>query len=148
MSKAETMEKSIMMSLILLIAGVGIINTIILSSLERTQEIGMMKALGLREKEIILIFMVEAMGIGLIGGLIGSILGSLGILYFNLKGINLAIFGGMEDWGLPIMGRLYGYWNPPAFIFVIIFGVAVSLLASIFPARWAARKDPVEAIYN
>lgn len=148
MSKAETVEKSIMMGLILLIAAIGIVNTIMLSSLERTQEIGMMKALGLKEKEIILIFMVEAMGIGLIGGVIGSIIGGIGVLYFNLQGINLATFGGVEDWGLPIMGRLYGYWNLSAFIFVILFGIIVSLLTSIFPAWWAARKDPVKAMYG
>lgn len=148
MSKVETIEKLIMMSVILLIAAVGIVNTIILSSLERTKEIGMMKALGLREKEIILTFMVESVGIGFIGGLIGSFIGSMAILYLNTQGLNLAIFGGAEDWGLPIMGRLYGHWNPLAFLFVNTFGIVISLLASILPARWAARKDPVEAIYD
>ncbi|KXS40343.1 MAG: hypothetical protein AWU54_2012 [Candidatus Frackibacter sp. T328-2] len=148
LSKAENVEKSVMMSVILLIAAVGIVNTIILSSLERTKEIGMMKALGLREREIILVFVIEAVGIGLIGGLIGSMLGSFGILYLNIYGVKLASLGGISDWGLPIMGRLYGYWNPSAFIFVIAFGLIVSLLASILPAYWAARKDPVEAIYD
>ncbi|PRX34755.1 putative ABC transport system permease protein [Orenia metallireducens] len=149
MSKAETAEKLTIMSLILLMAAVGIVNTIILSSLERTKEIGMMKALGLKENEIIFIFMVEAMGIGLIGAILGSLLGSLVILYFNLYGINLtALLGGVGDWGLPVMGRLYGYWNLSAFIFVIAFGVIISLLSSILPARWVARKDPIEAMYG
>lgn len=147
MSKVEEMEKLIMSGLILLIAAVGIINTIILSSLERRKEIGMMKALGVREREIILIFMLEAAGIGLIGAVIGSLLGAAVIAYLSLYGINLAaLIGDLGDWGLPIMGKLYGVWNLSSFIFVINFAIIVSFLASILPAYWAARKDPVEAI--
>ncbi|ADL11922.1 ABC transporter permease [Acetohalobium arabaticum] len=148
MSKVETIEKLIMMSAILLIAAVGIVNTIILSSLERTKEIGMMKALGLKEREIVLTFIGEAIGIGLIGGFIGSLIGIIAIFYLNTQGLDLSVFGGVEDWGLPIMSKLYGHWNPPAFLFVNAFGIIVSFLASILPARWAARKDPVEAIYD
>ncbi|AGB40894.1 ABC-type transport system, involved in lipoprotein release, permease component [Halobacteroides halobius DSM 5150] len=147
MSKAETAEKTTIMFLILIIAAVGIVNTILLSSLERIKEIGMMKALGLRVKEIVIVFVLEAMGIGLIGGILGSLLGSIIILYFNIYGINLSTFvSDLGDWGLPVMGQLYAYWNPSAFILVISFGVVVSLIASILPAFWAARKDPVEAI--
>ncbi len=149
MSKAETVEKITITFLILLIAAVGIINTIILSSLERTKEIGMMKAMGLKEREIITTFMIEAGGIGLIGGLIGCILGGIVILYLNIYGVDLStLMGDIGDWGLPVMGKLYGVWNLSAFIFVIVFGVVGSLLASILPARWAARMDPVEAMYG
>ena len=149
MSKAETAEKVTIMGLILLIAAVGIVNTIILSSLERIKEIGMMKALGLKEREIILIFIMEAAGIGFIGGVIGSFLGGIFILYLNINGIDLtSLIGNVSDWGLPVMGKLYAVWNFKAFIFVIVFGVIISVVASILPARWAAKKDPVEAIYG
>jgi putative ABC transport system permease protein len=138
-----------MTMLILLIAVVGIVNTILLSSLERTKEIGMMKALGLREREIIFTFMIEAAGIGLIGGLIGCLLGGGVNIYLTSQGVDLTtMVGGLGDWGLPIMGKLYGVWNFPSYIFVVVFGVISSLAASYLPARWAARKDPVDAMYG
>ena len=61
------------LSIVLLIGMLGIINNVILSALERTEEIGMMKALGMREWEIVFVFMVEATGIGILGGLAGCL---------------------------------------------------------------------------
>lgn len=147
---AKQSGNQLIMLIILLIAAIAIINTVILAALERMEEIGMMKAMGLQEKEIIYTFVLESTGIGIMGGIIGVILGAVsvglfagyGIDYSGLTGIDMATFG------IPILGKIYGIWNLEAFLFVFIFGVIVSLLSSILPAYWAAAKDPIKAIYH
>jgi len=139
---------SSILSIVLLIGVVGIINNIILSGLERTSEIGMMKALGMKEWEIIFIFMTEAFGIGILGGLAGSILGYIGVGWLVKNGFYFADFGDMSQYGIPILDRIYGVWNYSAFVYIFVLIVFVSVFSSILPAYWAAHKDPVEAIYH
>ena len=137
------------LSVVLLIGMLGIINNVILSALERTEEIGMMKALGMREWEIVFVFMVEATGIGILGGLAGCLLGYAGVSWLVKYGFSIAYIGGDgSDFGVPILDRIYGTWNYPAFSFLFILGVIIAVLSSILPAYWAAHKDPVKAIYH
>lgn len=136
------------LSVVLLIGIVGIVNNIILSGIERTAEIGMMKALGMREWEIVLVFMVEAAGIGVLGGLASCLLGYLSVLWLVSSGFNVANFGDWSQYGIPIVDRIYGVWNCQAFLYIFVSSVAVAVLSSIWPSYWAARKDPVEAIYR
>lgn len=143
-------ENQLVLSIILLIAAIAIINTVILSALERMKEIGMMKALGLQTREVVYNFVLESTGIGILGGLIGLLLGIVGVWLFTRFGVDWeAIMGiDMSTFGMPVMGKTYGIWNPGAFLFVFAFAVLVSLLSSILPAYWAASKDPVESIYH
>ena len=137
------------LSVVLLIGMLGIINNVILSALERTEEIGMMKALGMREWEIVFVFMVEATGIGILGGLAGCLLGYAGVSALVKYGYSIAYIGGDgSDFGIPILDRIYGAWNYPAFSFLFILGVIIAVLSSILPSYWAAHKDPVKAIYH
>ena len=140
------------MSVVLLIGMVGIVNNVILSSLERTSEIGMMKALGMMEWEIVFVFMVEATGIGILGGLLGCLLGFIGVKWLVNNGLSFTkIMGEGLDWsqyGVPILDRIYGVWNYPAFAYIFFLGVIVAMVSSILPSYWAAHKDPVEAIYH
>ena len=138
------------LAIILTLAAVGVVNTVILSALERMEELGMMKAMGMHEKEIIFVFMGEAAGIGFIGGVIGIILGSLGLWIFNLYGLDMSFFtgGGDINYGFPLTGTIYAGWELSSYLFVFVYGMIVSILASILPARWAARKDPVKSIYH
>jgi putative ABC transport system permease protein len=146
---AEDAETAVMLTIILTIGMMGIINNVILSSLERTREIGMMKALGMREWEIVLVFMVEATGIGILGGLAGCLLGAVGVGWIIKYGYDLSYIGGdMSMYGIPIIDKLYGVWNFSSFVFVFFFGIIVALISSIVPAYWAANKDPVKAIYH
>ncbi len=150
MLEMQDIETQVVLAVILTLAAVGIINTIILSALERMEELGMMKALGMHEREIIYIFMGEAAGIGVIGGIMGIILGSIGLYIFNLYGIDLSWITGSGDidYGFPLTGTIYAGWELSSFIFVFGYGIFVSIIASILPARWAARKDPVKSIYH
>jgi putative ABC transport system permease protein len=137
------------LSVVLLIGMLGIINNVILSALERTEEIGMMKALGMREWEIVFVFMVEATGVGILGGLVGCLLGYAGVSAIVKYGFSIAYIGGDGSaYGIPILDRIYGTWNYPAFGFLFILGVIIAVLSSILPSYWAAHKDPVKAIYH
>lgn len=154
MSDAQNVENQMVLGIILIIAAVGIVNTVILSALERMEETGMMKALGLKEWEIVYVFALEAAGIGLLGGLMGCLAGGIGVGLLHTYGFDIFALGGAmsenlgSSFGIPVIDKIYGGVNPGAFIFVFSFGVIVSFLVSLLPARWASRKDPVKAIYH
>ena len=148
LSTAKKAGIGVILFVVLLIGIIGIINNVILSALERTEEIGMMKALGMKEMEIVSVFMVEATGIGIIGGLMGCLLGVIGVGLLTKYGFDLSYAGDMTNYGIPILNKIYGVWNFSAFYFLFILGIIVALFSSIIPALWAARKDPVKAIYH
>ncbi len=147
---AKDIGNKMILGIILVIAAIAIINTVILAALERMEEIGMMKAMGLQRKEIIYTFVLESTGIGILGGIIGLMLGVIGVWIFTIYGIDWGAMAGVEmaSFGIPVVGKMYGVWNPAAFLFVFSFAIIVSLLSSILPAYWAADKDPVKAIYH
>src|SRR6056297_83989 len=138
----------LMLGIILLLAVVGIINTVILSILERLKEIGMMKAMGMQIKEITFVLALEAGGIGVIGGIIGCLLGGLGVYLLSTFGIN--IYAGMEgEFDLPIsMAIIYGNWNYGAFIFVFTYSIIVSFIVGLIPAYRGARIEPAELLHH
>jgi len=148
LSTAKKSGIGVVLFVVLLIGIIGIINNVVLSALERTEEIGMMKALGMKEMEIVSVFMVEATGMGIIGGLMGCLLGAIGVGLLTKYGFDISYAGDMANYGIPILNKIYGIWNFSAFYFLFILGVIVALFSSIIPALWAARKDPVKAIYH
>ena len=150
MLEMQDIETQVILAIILTLAAVGIINTVILSALERMEELGMMKALGMHEREIVFTFMGEAFGIGIIGGIMGIIMGIIGLVVFNINGLDMSVItaGGEMNYGFPLSGTIYAGWEIESFVFVFFYGLFVSVLASILPAMWAARKDPVKAIHH
>ena len=124
----------------LLVASFGIANTMIMSILERTREIGIMKAIGAEDREIKLIFFVEAAVIGVVGGVVG-VLVAWGIdelanrlaYRFILKPQGAAF---VDFFSLPIYLTLGA----------ILFALLVSITAALYPASRAARIDPVRAL--
>ncbi|MFW5986167.1 MAG: ABC transporter permease [Halanaerobiales bacterium] len=147
---AKQMGNQLIMTIILLIAAIAIINTVILAALERMEEIGMLKAMGMTNKEIIYTFVLESTGIGILGGAVGLIMGTAGVWLLSRYGIDFSQLTGIEmsQFGIPVIGKIYGIWNPEAYIKVFAFGVLMSLFSSILPAYWAADKDPIKAIYH
>lgn len=123
----------------LFIASLGIVNTMVMSIIERTREIGILKSLGARERQIRLLFLIESGTIGLLGSIAGILLGWLvsRLLSFVLKWyMARQDVPTMEMFSLPI-------WVIAA---AIAFGVGVSVLAGLYPAGRAARVDPVRAL--
>ena len=124
----------------LLVASFGIANTMIMSILERTREIGIMKAIGAEDREIKLIFFVEAAVIGLAGGVFGT------LLAWGLDGIANRL---AYRFILKPQGASYvDFFSIPPYLSAgaILFALLVSILAALYPAARAARIDPVKAL--
>lgn len=145
-SQSKRLFQSIFLLFILLIGTVGVVNTILLGALERTREIGMMKAMGMTEREIIGEFMLEATGIGVLGSLTGSLLGIACNVYLVNVGIDFTNAIGDLDIGYPVTGAIHGVWNWGTIAGAFIFGIIVCWLASYLPARKAAAQDPVKSL--
>ena len=124
----------------LLVASFGIANTMIMSILERTREIGIMKAIGAEDREIKLIFFVEAAVIGVFGGVIGVLL-AWGI---DALANRLAYRFVLKPQGASFID----FFDLPLYLSVgaILFALIVSILAALYPASRAARIDPVRAL--
>ena len=124
----------------LLVASFGIANTMIMSILERTREIGIMKAIGAEDREIKLIFFVEAAVIGLCGGVIGALL-AWGI---DAVANRLAYRFILKPQGASFID----FFSLPPWLSAsaILFALVVSILAALYPAARAARIDPVRAL--
>ncbi len=127
-------------ALALLVAALGVANTMMMAIYERTREIGVLKALGASSGEIRQLFTTEAALIGLIGGVFGLILGTL--------------LGRLVDWGahrylinegVTGVGQL-SVVPPWLAIGALIFAALIGLLAGLYPAARAARLDPVQAL--
>lgn len=124
----------------LLVASFGIANTMIMSILERTREIGIMKAIGAEDREIKLIFFVEAAVIGLAGGILGS-LAAWGID----KVANRLVYAFLLQ---PRGESFINFFSLPPYLWLgaILFAVIVAVIAALYPAARAARIDPVRAL--
>lgn len=124
----------------LLVASFGIANTMIMSILERTREIGIMKAIGAEDREIKLIFFVEAAVIGVTGGVIGV------LLAWGIDGLanRLAYRFILKPQGASFID----FFDLPLYLSVgaIVFALVISIIAALYPASRAARIDPVRAL--
>ena len=126
-------------SIALAVSSLGIINTMVMSILERTREIGIMKAIGGSDRDVRGIFMVEAGTIGLIGGVAGIVLGwAVGQIINFGANIYIVRQGGTA-------GNLFSlpWWLIGG---ALAFALFVSLIAGSYPARRAARLDPIQAL--
>jgi len=119
----------------LLVGGIGIMNTMYTSVLERTKEIGTMKAIGARNKDILLIFLFESGLIGLIGGIIGLTIG-MGIS----KAVEYAI---VNFYSIALLKITF---DPLLIIGVLAFSFIVGSFAGVLPAIQASRLKPVDAL--
>lgn len=149
-TKMKTRGQSIILLVMLLIATLGIVNTMLMAVMERTREIGMLAAMGMRKLEVMLLFIFEGAIIGFLGSLTGCIIGGLGGWYLEVKGYDMSFLG--EEFTdlvasmYPIKGAFYGDLTIGILLFTLIFGIAVSILASLYPAYKSVKLDPIKAL--
>jgi ABC-type antimicrobial peptide transport system permease subunit len=120
------------------IAALGVMNTMVMSVLERTREIGVMRAVGARRSAIRRLFTFEAAALGFLGGVIGVLIGEAFVLAAKSV-ISHAVTSG------PISGANF---SVPLWLIFVVIGVTtlIGLASGFLPARRAARLDPVEAL--
>jgi putative ABC transport system permease protein len=129
---------------LVLLASIVVINTMVMIVKERTQEIGMMSALGLKGSEILKLFMLEGSAIAVIGSFIGAIAG--GILTYYLSGVGFDYSAAFEDIDVLMNPIIYPTFKFEHMIMAFLLGVFVTALTSIIPARRAAKLNPTEAL--
>lgn len=123
----------------LVVGAVGIANTMFTSVTERTRQIGILKAVGMTNKDVMNLFLVESALIGLVGGILGIF---VGFLISGIIGQIASIFLA----GSRIGGASMVSISLPLILFALAFSIIIGILSGIFPARRAARLQPVEAL--
>jgi ABC-type lipoprotein release transport system permease subunit len=137
---------------ILLIAGIGILNLMLMAVFERTREIGILGAMGLKRWETMVLFLLEGVFIGLLGALIGCLLGGAIAAYFGRVGIDfMAMYGADFSDVSEIMGmlgdRIYFRIGIGVFVQRALTVAIIAALASLYPAWQASRQEPAEALH-
>lgn len=147
-SKMKTKNSSMIILIMLIIASMGIANTMLMAVLERTREIGMFSALGMKKKEILLLFLFEGGLIGVFGSLFACILGGLGSWYLEVHGWQMGsdAFGDITATFYPLKNVFYADLTFGVLVMVFILGTAIAVVTSLYPALKAAKLNPVDAL--
>jgi ABC-type lipoprotein release transport system permease subunit len=134
--------------IIVMIAGIGILNLLLMAIYERTREIGLLGAMGLKPRQIATTFILEGALIGFVGVIVGIALGLALNLSLMQVGMDYSQFAGVTDYMALISGRIYptlGISKLPMRA-IIIFVIAA--LAALIPALIASRREPSEALHH
>ncbi len=135
----------IIMGVIFFALAFGIINTMLMSVLERIKELGMLMAIGMNKKRVFNMIMLETVFLTIVGSIAGMIIGGALIVIFGKTGMNFAsVQEGFEAFGWSAM--VYPNIDISFFFGVTIMVIIIAILSSIIPARKALRLNPVEAI--
>ena len=133
--------------IVMLIVAVIIANTLLMSVFERIREMGILAALGMKARQIRQMFLLEAVGLGLAGIVVGLVLGSAGVAYLATSGFpigdKIATVGGSS---MALSTTLYARFVPGSIAGLSLATLLMVLLASFYPAWYAARLEPVEAL--
>jgi ABC-type lipoprotein release transport system permease subunit len=130
------------------IAGIGIFNILLMAIYERTKEIGLLGAIGLKPRQITLLFLFEGIMIGLVGAVVGTIMGYLITSLLGIIGIDYGFAVDMVDYMALMGSHIY-----PVFDFDLTLQRAgmvaiISALAALYPAMEASRREPADALHH
>lgn len=131
----------------LVVAGVGIMNIMTVAVTERTREIGILKAIGARNRTVMVIFLTEAVIIGIVGGVLGVIVGYFGASILGTRLISMLFNAGSSDFSRSNFTiQISPLLDPATLLMSLGLAVGLSILFALQPAYNASRKNPVEAL--
>ncbi|MDH4261851.1 MAG: FtsX-like permease family protein [Spirochaetia bacterium] len=132
---------------ILIIAMVGIINTILISIYEKRREIGTLKAMGMLDKEVRNLFVAEGFIIGFTGSLFGLVFGTIANLYFIYHGLDFtSMMDQMGNMGASMVGVMKSVWVIKDYFVITFLATAASIFASYYPAKKVMDMQPVDCL--
>ena len=146
MMEAETSGSASIIMLILIIAGVGISNTMLMAVLERRREVGMMRSLGMNDRHIRRLFLWESAGIGLVGSVLGVGIGALVNVFLVEYGLDFSFFFEENTFGYRITGIFYGSWHLQGLMTAFLLGVGLSVIVALISIRRILRIGIVESL--
>jgi putative ABC transport system permease protein len=133
--------------IMLLIAGIGIFNLLLMAVYERTREIGLMGALGLKPRQISTLFVLEGTLMGLMGVVCGVGLGLLINILYRRVGLDFSQFTSVTQYTALISGRIYPSLGLEKFPQRVLTALIVAVIASFYPAHEAAQNEPADALH-
>jgi ABC-type lipoprotein release transport system permease subunit len=133
-------------AIVMLIVAVIIANTLLMAVFERFREIGILASLGMKGRQIMLMFLFEAFILGLAGVLVGFALGSIGVAYLANFGIPLGASASVAGNTFAMGSTMYAHFVPGTFLWLSLWTLVFVVLASLYPASYAARQEPVDAL--
>ncbi len=136
---------TILLFFIVAVAGVNLLNTMMMTVLERQKEIGVLLALGMKRGAVLRVFVFEALTFGLIGCLLGAALGSFAAHFLAEHGIQLGE-GTTRKMFVPVSNTVHAVPTWGGLLFAVGVGLAVSVLGALGPAIRASRVQPIEAM--
>ncbi len=145
-SEAMNYYLFIFLVIILLALGFGIVNTMLMSVLERVKELGMLMAIGMNRKKVFSMIMLETIFLGLTGAMAGTLLSYLLVWLTGKTGVDLSAFyqEGLEAFGFS--AKVYPTIGLGSFFQILCLVILTGILASIYPARKALKLNPAEAL--
>jgi len=136
----------ILLVIILIVVSLGILNTMLMSIMERTREFGIMRALGTRPAQIVRLVLLEAVCLGILGAVLGVLLGIAINGFLGAGGIDLSRWSGAMDLISSLKPVIYPTIHPGRIAIAALAAFMTTLLAAIYPAARAARLSPADAI--
>jgi ABC-type lipoprotein release transport system permease subunit len=133
--------------IVILVVAVLIANTLLMSVFERTREMGILASLGMKQRQIMVMVLLEAAILALIGIFFGLIMGLAAVFYLSNVGFDMGedTAGLME--GIAFSSKLYPAMAPEQFLILSLLMLGIVILVSIYPAWYASRLEPVEALH-
>jgi ABC-type lipoprotein release transport system permease subunit len=134
--------------IVILVVAVLIANTLLMSVFERTREMGILAALGMKGRQIMLMFLFEAAILALAGIAVGQVLGFAVVAYMSKVGISFSEDAMASVEGFAYGSKMYAEFAPDQAVILAIFMFVVVTLVSLYPAWYASRLDPVKALHT
>lgn len=132
---------------IIMIAGIGVLNLLLMAVYERTREIGLLGALGMKPGQIRTLFILEGVMLGFLGVLVGEALGIGLNALFSVVGFDFSKFSTITDYMALISGRIYTGLALQSIFTRAVPILVITILASLIPAREASQQEPSEALH-